>query len=492
MPPFLASCLCTVFVACLLARDIKHNPGVSRALWIPQIWLLIIASRFPSEWLLNSNLTLSSSGVLLDGSPLDRNIFLALILLGALVVARRSVTWWSFTAGNAAIALFFLFTFASVLWSDFPIIAFKRWHKVFGHVILALVVLTDRQPNLAFAALVRRCAYVLIPFSVLYLKYYPELGRGFDTWTGAAVNTGITTNKNALGNLCLITGPFFLALLFAGAKGKRLIAGMDRYIGIAFLLMIGWLLIMAQSSTGLVSTVLAASTIVGLRSATIRRNFSALLVTGCLIVGLLLALTDIQNMFIAGLGEDTTLTGRTDLWDDLQRIPTNPIVGVGFESFWLGSRLDGLWQKYWWHPNQAHNGYYEMYLNLGWIGLLLMGAMIIAGYRKARRHTLAAVLPADAEGALACGLAEFRLAFILGLVAYNVTDATFKALHPSLFLFFLVALEYGPALASATVPSLRPASGDRRHASAGHPRSIAAAHRWTGLAPARARTGRLS
>ena len=42
-------------------------------------------------------------------------------------------------------------------------------------------------------------------------------------------------------------------------------------------------------------------------------------------------------------------------------------------SYSLGS-LGGL--------NQAHNGYIEIYLNLGWVGLTLLGAMVIAGYRQ--------------------------------------------------------------------------------------------------------------
>jgi O-antigen ligase len=478
-----------VFVVYLLVRDLKQNPGLSHALWIPQLWLLIIASRLPSEW--SGSIAMASGAAYQEGSPLDRNIFLALMVLGAIVVTRRSVSWGSLTIRNTAIASFFLFTFVSILWSDFPLVAFKRWHKVFGHVILALVVLTDRQPSHALAALLRRCGFILLPLSVLYLKYYPELGRGFDSWTGAAVNMGITTNKNALGCLCMITGPYFLAMLFAGEKGKRPIAGLDRYISLGFLYMIGWLLIMAQSSTALVSTVLAVSTILAFRSAMIRRHFSTLLVTGCLIVGLLLALTDLQNTLIAGLGEDTTLTGRTDLWADLQRVPINPVLGVGFESFWLGPRLNVLWQKYWWHPNQAHNGYFETYLNLGWIGLLIMVSMIVGGYRTARKQMLAAPPRADADVAFTCALAEFRLAFILALAAYNVTEATFKAVHPSFFVFFLVSLEYGPALISAAVPS-RTAVGERREISAGYSQTIAAAHRWAGPASVRPRTVRSS
>jgi exopolysaccharide production protein ExoQ len=449
MSPVIASWLCAVLVAYLLVRDIRQN-RVSHAMWIPLLWLLIIGSRLPSEWIGGGQLDMSSGAAYLDGSPLDRNIFLLLIVLAAVVLLKRSVRWSALIAANVAIALFFLFTFASIAWSDFPLTAFKRWPKVFGHVLMAMVVFTDREPTKAFAALLKRSAYVLLPVSVLVLKYYPAFSRGFDTWTGAAVNFGITTNKNALADLCLIAGLFFTAMIFVAPPGKRFVSGLDRYIGFIFLVMAGWLLVMAQSSTALVSTVLGAAAIIGFRMRVIRNHFSTLLITGCLLAAFFLAFTDVKEKFILALGEDVTLTGRTELWADLQSVTTNPLVGVGFESFWLGDRLERLWRKYWWKPNQAHNGYYEMYLNLGIVGLLLQFSMIVAGYRKARRRMLLEPQAADAD--VGRGLAEFRVAAILAIVAYNFTDATFKALHPSFFVFFLAALEYEPGELAATVP----------------------------------------
>jgi O-antigen ligase len=404
---------------------------------------MIISSRLPSEWLNGGVHVMSSGAEYLEGSPLDRNIFLLLILAGGVVVLRRAIDWGSFMAGNLAIAIFFAFTFLSVLWSDFPIVAFKRWHKVFGHIIMVLVILTDPKPSEAFAALLRRCAYVLLPYSVLYIKYFPHLGRDFDRWTGEAVNTGITTNKNALANLCQMTALYFLAALFVKVNGKRFAGGIDRYIHIAFLYMSGWLLIMAESSTATVATALGGGVIIGCRIGLVRRYFSFLMLTATLAVGLGFAFTDLKDSFLEGLGEDTTLTGRTELWEDLAKVDINPVVGVGFESFWLGERLEPLWQKYWWKPNQAHNGYFEMYLNLGWAGVAIMLAMLAASYRHARKQTVGdGQPPADISAGLTRAIAEYRMAFLLSLVAYNFTEATFKALHPSFFMFFLTAVDY--------------------------------------------------
>jgi O-antigen ligase len=133
-----------------------------------------------------------------------------------------------------------------------------------------------------------------------------------------------------------------------------------------------------------------------------------------------------------------TLTGRTDLWTDLRQIQVNPLIGVGFESFWVGERIAPLWRKYWWQPNQAHNGYYETYLNLGLIGLGLQLAMSLAAYRVGRQETVS--VTADYDGRMKRNLGTYKIAFLLGLLLFNLTDATFKAVHPSFFMFFLIAV----------------------------------------------------
>ena len=49
----------------------------------------------------------------------------------------------------------------------------------------------------------------------------------------------------------------------------------------------------------------------------------------------------------------------------------NALVGAGFESFWLGPRLSKVMTAFPnLHVNEAHNGYIEVYLNLGVIGLM--------------------------------------------------------------------------------------------------------------------------
>jgi O-antigen ligase len=97
----------------------------------------------------------------------------------------------------------------------------------------------------------------------------------------------------------------------------------------------------------------------------------------------------------------------------------NPWLGTGFESFWLGSRLEKIWELNWWHPNEAHSGYIEVFLNLGWVGIVLFALILVSGYRK----VLLAMRRAPEEGRL-------RLAFLFIALAYNCTESAVRIMHP--------------------------------------------------------------
>ena len=117
---------------------------------------------------------------------------------------------------------------------------------------MGLLLLTEREPVKAVEKVIERCAYVLIPMSVLYIKYYPHLGRGFDSWTGAAVNIGVTNNKNSLGFICLVFGLFFSCkLLSLFGKNNLYAKMMEKMISIVFLYMTWWLLQMSHSGTSM-------------------------------------------------------------------------------------------------------------------------------------------------------------------------------------------------------------------------------------------------
>jgi O-antigen ligase len=126
---------------------------------------------------------------------------------------------------------------------------------------------------------------------------------------------------------------------------------------------------------------------------------------------------DVSSIIAGLVGRDATFTGRTGMWEVLLAAQTNPLVGVGYQSFWLGHRLTGvLGALNTTFLNQAHNGYLETYLNLGIIGLALIASIMISSYRTIWKRLTVQPL-----------FAPLSLALWAVMVIYNVTEAAFGA-----------------------------------------------------------------
>jgi len=432
VPPLLATLLFTIATAGLFLLDRDRDTRTSLALSLPVVWLALGGSGNVSQWF-GAPLLTNSPDDYLDGSPLDRAILTGLIMVGVMVLVARGRRSEEVLRRNAPLLVFFLYCAASAVWSDFPVVALKRWTKALGNVVMILVVLTDPDSDSSVKKFLARTAFLLIPSSVLLIKYYPQLSRYYDKWDGTAYYLGVSSDKNMLGGICLVMG---LGVLwrFLDALGETMHRGRQCLVYGTVLAMNLWLLQLANSATSLACFVLGATLIAILRLFRRERpGIVHLMVSGMAVVALAVYLFPDAFAFLVGsMGRNTTLTGRTELWSDLLRMDTHPLVGAGFESFFLGDRLEYLWSKYWWHPNEAHNGYLETYLTLGGVGLCLLAWLIIAGYRNALN-----AYRSDPR------LGTLRLAFLVVAVIYNTTEAAFKVMNP-VWIVFLLAVTAVP------------------------------------------------
>ena len=460
MPSSIAALLTAIFIVGLFLRERTRGEG-QPALWVPVLWIAITGSKFVSQWL-SLSATGGKSANLTEGSPLDAFYFGALIVAGVWILAKRRVRVASIVRRNRWLFAFFLYSFLSILWSDFPDIALKRFIKALGHPIIALIILSDESPTKALQIVAKRCAYLLVPLSILFIKYFPEYGRGFDDWTGFAYNNGVMNNKNELGYVCMLLGIFFVwnLLVAYGSSPKYRVE--DCIVSAVFLAMIGWLLYMANSSTSVATTAIGVATLTLVRSPLMdRRRVGAYTVVGVVLLVFAEWSFGLYEQAITLLGRDPTLTDRTELWADTVALVTNPIVGAGFESFWLGSRLDVLWAKWWWRPNQAHSGYIETYLNLGVLGVILLIGVIVVTFRKITRQ-----LRTNLD------FASLRLGLLFAILFYNYSEAALKGVHLVWTFFYIIALDYlaRTALSSRARAELDPESrAENSRRAAGQP-----------------------
>jgi O-antigen ligase len=421
MPPIIALSLWLVSLIGLLYFDPAKTPRISVALWVPVIWLFILGSRLPSQWL--GGQAGIEAQALEEGNPLDRIISSALILLAICILMSRSFRWSRFFARNIPLTIFLFYALLSACWSDFPLIALKRWFRDLGNYFMVLLVLSDPRPLDAVRAVLRRLSYLLIPLSVVLIKYYPETGKSWDSWTGVAQYSGATTGKNMLGVLCLVSGLFFFwdtVTRWADRKERRTKRIM--LVNVTFFATTLWLLNICDSATSRVCLVVGCLAIAAAHSKAVKRRPALLTVLIPLgIIGyLVLAVgfgVDISAMVAGAVGRDPTLTDRTIIWSFLLSMKTSPLLGTGYESFWMGPRLQWFWQNAGvGHINEAHNGFLEVYLNLGIIGLSLLGWFLIASYR-----TICRKLETFSK------FGSLNLALWIILLFYSATEAGFRS-----------------------------------------------------------------
>lgn len=416
MPPIVALLLWCILLLALLRLDPARASGISFALWVPLVWMFIVGSRLPSQWF-GSRIGVAAQ-VMEEGNPLDRTVFVVLILMAVAILLARSFNWSVFITRNFALFLFLAFALISVLWSDFPFVSFKRWFRDLGNYLMILVVLSDPQPFEGVRTLLRRFCYLLIPLSILLDKYFPSLARQYGSYSGTVEFIGAATSKNMLGSVCLISGLFFFwdtVARWADRKERR--EKQVILINVVFLAMTLRLLKLSNSATSGVCLMIGALVIAAVYSGWGKRHLTLIKVlipaTLCLYAVLAFGF-DLNGQLAGQLGRDPTLTDRTIIWKTVLNEHTNPLVGTGYESFWLGPRLQRIWRIVG-DINEAHNGYLDIYLNLGAIGVLLLVGFLISGYRTTCKKFTSSY-----------DLASLTLAIWTVTLFYNVTEAAFK------------------------------------------------------------------
>jgi O-antigen ligase len=138
-------------------------------------------------------------------------------------------------------------------------------------------------------------------------------------------------------------------------------------------------------------------------------------------------------MVTGALGRRADL-GRGDIWRASIAAADNPVFGTGFESFWntnvekVALGLPDYDAQTVHNLVSAHNGYIEVYLDLGWIGVCLIALILITGYR----HAVSCFRRDPQFGGL-------LLTFIATSAFYSISEVGFRVLTPS-WIFLLLAV----------------------------------------------------
>jgi O-antigen ligase len=354
-----------------------------------------------------------------SGSELDRWFLTGMTVLAVILLIHRRFDWWSNLRRHKWLVALVTYMFVSTFWSDLTLVALRRWGRELIVVVMAFLLMSESNPRQALASVLRRSAYVLIPFSVVLVKYYPKLGRVYGRWSGAEMWTGVTGQKNQLGRLCMITIFFLMWALYQRWRKRERAGGRyQAWADVLVVLIALYLLKGSDSSTSMATLVLGIASYLGLQM--FRKLKVSVPQAGILALVIFLISFGVSTPFLGGsniagltasLGRDSTLTGRTEVWRAvLPAREQRPLMGYGLGSFWTDARR----QLY--DIPTAHNGYLDVLLELGEVGFVFYAVWLLSSARQLYR-------------ALAQDYAWASLAICLLLMAlvYNVSESALNS-----------------------------------------------------------------
>jgi len=406
-------------------------------IWLPIIWIAYCASRPFSSWF-NSGSTTDIR--VEDGNSVDRLMLLLLIGICFAMLQKRRVDWSKVARTNRWLFILCVYMAVSIVWSDSPWISFKRWFRFCGTPMMGLLILTEPNPLEAMETVFRRTAYVLVPFSLLLIKYYPDLGMQYDLWTGERMWVGVTTQKNSLGRLCLISAFFLSWAVLKAWPHRHSVAVRSRMVTDLFVLLLALFILRGPggtySATSISALVLGFVAYLYLLWAGIkRRSLAAKVLAGVVAVSIVLGISiptiggSGAASFVTLLGRDVTFTGRTEIWRAILPVACeSPICGMGYGSFWINPPISYSLSVM---VNEAHNGYLDVFAELGLIGVGILVILILVACRNAGR-----AMANNFEWG------GFALCMLLITVVHNITESSFlrPTNHMGAILFFMVML----------------------------------------------------
>lgn len=272
---------------------------------------------------------------------------------------------------------YFAWCALSLVWSDEPALTFRRL-VAYSMVCLGALATSSRfsPKDLVSLSFYGCSAYLLAGLAVQVLQgQFTPLAEGF-RFSGTVVPNHQGWNIGLL----LIAG---CALAAAGHRRRPVL--------FMWLAVAGVLLVLTKSRSAVFSAVISLVYFFGSRLPARRLAVVLMIATSA---SLFLALvfgpnlsSNLSHLALLGRGDEAsaeTLTGRSPVWRECMVYAVErPFHGFGFNSFWTPKRVVDISARARWAVPGAHNGYLELVLGLGIVGLALYVAILGGALGKA-------------------------------------------------------------------------------------------------------------
>ncbi|MBB3916733.1 O-antigen ligase family protein [Rhizobium fabae] len=341
---------------------------------------------------------------------------------------------------NLIVPSILVLPFLSTLWSIGPPTSLRRAIGLLFCVLLSYVLairFTPRQLLLLLFVTLGACIVLSVVMSVVS----PSLANMPD-----GTMRGVFIHKNVLGWYASLMILVASAVLIDGTLGLR---------RTAFILLAAGVICLASSGsmTATIATSVAYC-LIGFysllqRSSSIGRVVIVLFFVQ-LAVGILISLHEFLVPALEALGKDATLTGRVPLWELVDREISNRwMLGYGYQAFWTVDNPEAthIWLMLGWAAPHAHNGYRDILLSFGIMGMVPFVMLILHAIRQG--------------ASLQCHDPQYGWlwlnVFTIMILVMNLTESIFFAQNDAIFILFAAAIImfslYAPVVSTSRSPS---------------------------------------
>ena len=337
--------------------------------------------------------------------------------------------------------------FLSTLWSIGPPTSLRRAIGLLFCVLLSYVLAIRFTPRqLLFLVFVTLGACITLSVVVAVVS------QSLASMPDGAMR-GVFIHKNVLGWYASLMILVATAMLIDGTFGLR---------RTAFVLLAAGVICLASSGsmTAIIATSVAFC-LIGFYSLLQRSSSIGRVVIVVFFVqvslGILISLHEFLVPALEALGKDATLTGRVPLWELVDReISDRWLLGYGYQAFWTVANPEAthIWLKIGWPAPHAHNGYRDILMSFGIMGMIPFVLMVPYAIRQG--------------GFLQCHDPQYGWLWLnvltIMILVMNLTESIFFVQNDAIFILFTTAIImfslYAPVVSvSHSPPWQAPARG---------------------------------
>jgi len=280
------------------------------------------------------------------------------------------------TTSTLMLIFIFLLMIVSVMWSDYPILTVKR--IIFQSMLTMIIYLSIL--TIGSVSRVMETLYFYFFGLAIYVTLFAILLPHFSFDVGGELSS-IYKGKNYLGFVAFIGSTISLYFFNLEKENSGKVLAL-------------WLIILLLSQS---KTCIAVMVMVFLYNLVSRNHVLLNLTTRLFLFAVALIFIIIPTItyfyssvsffsIYGGFFGTIDLTGRGEIWQlSIEQINSHPFFGVGYASFWGTGTVPDVFNvqyRFFQFINQSHNGYIDVLIQLGVVGLIMVITMLTSLWKE--------------------------------------------------------------------------------------------------------------